>query len=64
MKIEVEALGPVGDLIEKESMEISLLYNETYKELQREEPMRKIRYVLNIGNYSYFIRPNGELELI
>ena len=67
-KIKIEALDPCGIVIES-SEEINY-YNLGYKKPPEEypivngiqhEPMKKVRYLLTIGDFKYLVNRKGEI---
>jgi hypothetical protein len=66
-KLKIAALDPLGCELSKMELDYGYLGWENPPELSNDfwkpgyEPMRQVRYLLEVGEYSYYMRRNGEL---
>jgi hypothetical protein len=65
MKIKILKVNPVGDIEQEEIMELPIV-TPIKREIingQLHEPMKRSRFLLEIGDFTYTINPdNGELN--
>tara|TARA_R110000851_G_scaffold47424_2_gene115145 strand:- start:2453 stop:2695 length:243 start_codon:yes stop_codon:yes gene_type:complete len=72
MKAIVKAYDPSGVVLEEEEFTFPIVKEpegewrteiiDGIEKSHRYEPMRKVRYLLKIGEYKYWFRSNGELD--
>lgn len=65
--LKLSALDPTGVALSKMELNYGYLGYENPPELSDDfwkpgyEPMRQVRYLLEIGDYAYYVRRNGEI---
>jgi len=73
MKVKIKGLDPTGVVTEEAEFEIPLINKKFYDKRNEKlknnsigeyEPMIQNRYILEIGEYKYFLRRDGELTKI
>ena len=72
MKANISKFDPSGVVLESKDFYIPLIKNPKKGDIDKDgnlipqpyEPMRKNRCAITIGKFSYWIRRNGELDLI
>lgn len=70
MEAKISKLNPLGDIEESTEFEIPHIKDDTYLiklndgVVLKGEPMKQYRFLLEIGDFKYWLRKNGEIELI
>jgi hypothetical protein len=70
MKAKISKITPVGEIEDSIEFQIPFIKDDTYLiklndgTVVKGEPMKQSRYLLEIGNYRYWVRKNGDIELI
>jgi hypothetical protein len=71
MKAKISKVSPVGEVNETKTFYIPHIKKSIKQKIKLKdgstiygEPMKVNRYLLEIGNYKYWIRRTGEIELI
>ena len=71
MKAKISKLDPVGTVEESKEFYIPLIKKNKIQWIKlkdgtkiKSEPMKQSRYLLEIGEFKYWLRKNGEIELI
>jgi|Laugrespbdmm15sd_2_1035082.scaffolds.fasta_scaffold00393_7 hypothetical protein len=71
MKAKISKLDPLGTIEESKEFYIPLIKKNKIQWIKlkdgtkiKGEPMKQSRYLLEIGEFKYFVRRNGEIELI
>jgi hypothetical protein len=70
MKAKISKITPVGEIEDSIEFQIPFIKDDTYLiklndgTVVKGEPMKQSRYLLEIGNYKYWVRNNGEIALI
>ena len=71
MKAKISKLDPVGDITECKEFYIPLIKKNKIQLITlkdgtkiKGEPMMQSRFLLEIGEFKYWVRKSGELELI
>jgi len=71
MKAKILKLDPTGTIEESKEFYIPLIKKNKIQWIKlkdgtkiKGEPMKKSRYLLEIGDFKYWVRKNGEIELI
>ena len=71
MKAKISKLNPVGFVEESKEFYIPLIKKNKIQLIKlndgttiKSEPRKKSRYVLEIGEFKYWVRKNGEIELV
>tara|TARA_R110000772_G_C13310268_1_gene440125 strand:- start:35084 stop:35335 length:252 start_codon:yes stop_codon:yes gene_type:complete len=72
MKVKIKEIDPTGTILNEKEFTLPLVkkpkveYRTTTIDgidvPMRYEPMRKVRYLLEINDYKYWFRSNGELD--
>ena len=71
MKAKISKLDPTGHFEESKEFYIPLIKKNKIQWIKLKdgtkiqgEPMKQTRYLLEIGEFKYFVRKNGEIDLI
>jgi hypothetical protein len=70
MKAKISKITPVGEIEDSIEFQIPFIKDDTYLiklndgTVVKGEPMKQSRYLLEICNYKYWVRNNGEIALI
>ena len=71
MKAKISRLNPVGDIEESKEFYFPLIKKNKIEWIKfkdgtkiKGEPRKQNRYLLEIGDFRYFVLKNGEIELI
>jgi len=71
MKAKISKIGPVGDVVKSKEFYIPLLKKNIIQLIKlkdgttlRGEPMMQTRHLLEIGDYKYWVRRDGEIIMI
>jgi len=71
MKCKISKVGPVGDINDTKEFFIPLIKKNKIQLIKlkdgtvvKGEPMKQDRYLLEIGEFKYWLFRNGEIDLI
>lgn len=71
MKVKISKVGPVGDINESKEFYIPLIKKNRIQRIKlkdgtviKGEPMKQDRYLLEIGEYKYWVLRTGEIIII
>jgi hypothetical protein len=70
MIVKISKINPVGDIEESIDFNFPFVDDNTYLiklndgTVVKGEPMKKSRYLLEIGDYKYWVQRDGKIELI
>lgn len=71
MKAKISKVSPVGEISETKTFYIPHIKKNVRQKIKLKdgsvivgEPMKVDRYLLEIGNYKYWVKRTGEIELI
>lgn len=71
MKVKISKVGPVGDINESKEFYIPLIKKNKIQLIKlkdgtviKGEPMKQDRYLLEIGEYKYWVLRTGEIIII